>query len=126
MRCVTSFSKCGWRRGWSGFVASDRTEGLSETIASGYDLALVRDLAGADPEHAALPSDRVALYRAMLARVQDTQGRMLRLDGLKRLAWTMVLSACAGGGLGGIAGELHLNRIPQRLVNDWRVFARMG
>ena len=28
--------------------------------------------------------------------------------------------------LRGIAGEPHLNRIPQRLVNDWRVFARMG
>jgi hypothetical protein len=65
-------------------------EGLSETIASGYDLALVRDLAGADPEHTALPSDRVALYRAMLTRVQDTQGRTLRLEGLKHLAWTMV------------------------------------
>src|SRR6516162_2821314 len=23
-------------------------------------------------------------------------------------------------------GEPHLNRIPQRLVDDWRVFARMG
>jgi hypothetical protein len=65
-------------------------ESLSETIASGYDLALVRDLAGADPEHTALPRDRVALYRAMLARVQDSQGRTLRLEGLKHLAWTMV------------------------------------
>ena len=65
-------------------------EGLSETIASGYDLALVRDLAGADPEGSALPPDRVALYRAMLAHVQDTQGRVLRLEGLKQLAWTMV------------------------------------
>jgi hypothetical protein len=65
-------------------------EGLSETIASGYDLALVRDLAGADPAHVALPADRVALYRAMLARVRDTQGRTLRLDGLKQLAWSMI------------------------------------
>src|SRR5215472_451974 len=35
---------------------------------------------------------------------------------------------CAGASiaLGGIAGELHLNRIPQRLVDDWRVFTRIG
>jgi hypothetical protein len=37
-----------------------------------------------------------------------------------------LVSACAGDALGGIAGEPHLNRIPQRLVDDWRVFARMG
>ena len=36
------------------------------------------------------------------------------------------MSACAGDALGGIAGELHLNRIPQRLIDDRRVFAGMG
>src|SRR5262249_25961146 len=30
-------------------------EGLSGTVVSGYDLRLLADLAGADPEHAALP-----------------------------------------------------------------------
>ena len=37
-----------------------------------------------------------------------------------------LVCACAGVALGGIASEPHLNRIPHRLVNDWRVFARMG
>jgi hypothetical protein len=37
-----------------------------------------------------------------------------------------LVSACAGVALGGIAGEPHLNRIPQQLVDDWRVFAGMG
>src|SRR5208283_849459 len=32
----------------------------------------------------------------------------------------------AGVALGGIAGEPHLNRIPQRMVDDRRVFAGMG
>jgi hypothetical protein len=66
-------------------------EGLSEVIASGYDLALIRDLAGVDPEGTKLPGDRIVLYRTMLARVQDTQGRMLRLERLEQIAWTMVM-----------------------------------
>jgi hypothetical protein len=43
-------------------------EGLSRTIVSGYDLRLLADLAAIDTEHAALPTDRVALYRAMCWR----------------------------------------------------------
>src|SRR5215467_9112322 len=39
-------------------------------------------------------------------------------------AWPV--RARAGGALGGIAGEPRLHRIPQRLVDDWRVFARVG
>src|SRR5262245_57961982 len=39
---------------------------------------------------------------------------------------TWLVSAGAGGALRGIAGEPHLNGIPQRLINDWRVFARIG
>jgi len=39
---------------------------------------------------ALLPSDRVALYRAMLARAKGPDGVPLRLEGLKNLAWTMV------------------------------------
>ena len=35
-------------------------------------------------------------------------------------------SSCAGVALGGVAGELCLNRIPQRLIDDRRVFAGMG
>jgi hypothetical protein len=33
---------------------------------------------------------------------------------------------CAGVALGGIGGELRLDRIPQRLIDDRRVIARMG
>ena len=35
-------------------------------------------------------------------------------------------SACAGVTLGGIGGELRLDCIPQRLVDDRRMFAGMG
>src|SRR5690242_1963371 len=35
-------------------------------------------------------------------------------------------TACAGVALGGIGGELRLDRIPQRLIDDRRVFAGMG
>ena len=67
-------------------------EGLSNTntIVSGYDLRLLADLAAADPEHAPLPADRIALYRAMFARARGPDGQPLRLEGLKQLAWTMV------------------------------------
>jgi hypothetical protein len=65
-------------------------EGLSETIVSGYDLRLIADLAGADPEHTPLPANRIALYRAMLARVTGADGRPLHLARLKQLAWGMV------------------------------------
>ena len=66
------------------------TEGLSVTIVSGYDLRLIADLAGTDPDHAPLPADRVALYRAILARASRADGRPLDLERLKQLAWTMV------------------------------------
>jgi hypothetical protein len=66
-------------------------EGLSATIISGYDLRLLADLAAADPEHAPLPADRVALYRAMLARASGPDGQPLCLEGLEQLAWTMVM-----------------------------------
>jgi hypothetical protein len=66
-------------------------EGLSLTVVSGYDLRLLADLAAVDPEHATLPGDRVALYRAMLARTSGPDGQPLRLEGLKQLAWTMMI-----------------------------------
>ena len=65
-------------------------EGLSDTIVSGYDLRLVADLAGDDPAGAALPGNRIALYRAMLTRAKQADGETLRLGRLKQLAWTMV------------------------------------
>jgi hypothetical protein len=65
-------------------------EGLSATIRSGYDLRLLAELAAADPEHAPLPSDRIALYREMLARASGPDGQPLQLEGLEQLAWTMV------------------------------------
>ena len=36
------------------------------------------------------------------------------------------MSAGAGVAFGGVAGELRLNRIPERLIDDRRVFAPMG
>src|SRR5262244_2754883 len=39
-------------------------------------------------------------------------------------AW--LVSAGAGGALSGIAGEPHPNRIPERLIDDWLVFAGVG
>jgi hypothetical protein len=39
-----------------------------------------------------------------------------------RLGWA---SACAGAALGGIGGELRLDPIPQRLIDDRRLFAGM-
>jgi|GEM_PF-852072 len=66
-------------------------EGLSRTVVSGYDLRLLADLAAVDPERAALPGDRVALYRAMLARANGPDGQPLRLEALEQLAWTMMM-----------------------------------
>lgn len=66
------------------------TEGISKTIASGYDLRLLADLAAGDPEHAELPADRIALYHAILARTVGADGRPLDLTRLKQLAWAMV------------------------------------
>jgi hypothetical protein len=66
------------------------TEGFAGELVSGYDLRLIADLAGADPQHALLPANRIALYRAILARAQDTTGQPLPLEGLKQLAWKMV------------------------------------
>ncbi len=66
------------------------TEGLADAVVSGYDLRLLADLAGADPERAPLPRDRTALYRAMLARAVEAAGRPLRAEGLKQVAWAMM------------------------------------
>jgi ligand-binding sensor domain-containing protein len=81
-----------WLGAEKGAILSRRitAEGLSRTVASGYDLRLLADLAIVDPEKATLPSDRVALYRAMLARAKGPDGEPLRLEGLKQLAWTMM------------------------------------
>jgi hypothetical protein len=81
-----------WLGAEKGSTLSRRIEaqGLSRTVVSGYDLRLLADLAGADPARASLPTDRVALYRAMLARTSGPDGQPLRLDGLEQLAWAMV------------------------------------
>jgi hypothetical protein len=77
----------------NGSILSRRiaAEGLSRTVVSGYDLRLLADVAVADPEHATLPGDRVALYRAMLARAFGPDGQPLALEGLRQLAWTMMM-----------------------------------
>src|SRR6516162_9368914 len=59
--------------------------------------------------------DRIVRRHPVALGVEQHPGEQARL-----------VSACAGGVRGGIAGEPHLNRIPQRLIDDWRVFARMG
>jgi hypothetical protein len=82
-----------WLGAEKGPILSRRivVEGLSRTVVSGYDLRLLADLAANDPEHAILPGDRVALYRAMLARASGPDGQPLRLEGLEQLAWTMMI-----------------------------------
>jgi hypothetical protein len=82
-----------WLGAEQGAVLSRRiaAEALSRTVVSGYDLRLLADLAAVDPEHAALPADRVGLYHAMLARAIGLDGQPLGLEGLKQLAWTMVM-----------------------------------
>ena len=59
--------------------------------------------------------DRIARCHPVARGTKQHPGEQARL-----------VSACAGGALGGIADHPHLNRIPQRLIDDWRVFARMG
>ncbi len=82
-----------WLGAEKGAILSRRiaAEGMSRTVVSGYDLRLLTDIAAADPEHAALPGDRVTLYRAMLARASGPDGQPLRLEGLEQLAWAMVI-----------------------------------
>ena len=81
-----------WLGAEKGGILSRRiaAEGLSRTIISGYDLRLLAELSGDDPERATLPVNRVPLYRAMLARARGLDGQSLRLEGLKQLAWTMM------------------------------------
>jgi hypothetical protein len=81
-----------WLGAEKGAILSRRivAERLSGTVVSGYDLRLLADLAAVDPECATLPNDRVALYRAMLARASGPDGQPLRLEGVKQLAWAMV------------------------------------
>ena len=52
---------------------------------------------------------------AIAVAVKQHAGKQARLAG-----------ACGGVALGGTGGELRLDRIPQRLIDDRRVFARMG
>src|SRR6516162_2127706 len=59
--------------------------------------------------------DRIARRHPVALGIKQHPGEQARL-----------VSAGASVALGGIAGEPHLNRIPERLVDDWRVFARMG
>jgi hypothetical protein len=59
--------------------------------------------------------DRVARRHPVAVAIKQLPGEQAGL-----------VSAGAGVALGGIAGEPHLNRIPQRRVDDWRVSAKMG
>ncbi|MGB8841443.1 MAG: two-component regulator propeller domain-containing protein, partial [Aliidongia sp.] len=65
--------------------------GIAGMLVSGYDLRLLADLAASDPERAALPPDRIALYKAILGRALAADGERLALDGLEQLAWSMLV-----------------------------------
>jgi hypothetical protein len=58
---------------------------------------------------------RMSRRQAIAVTVEQHAGEQARLA-----------SACGGVALGGIGGELRLDRIPQRLIDDRRVFAGMG
>src|SRR5882672_6007940 len=47
----------------------------------------------------------------------------IKQDTDEEAGWTSFSAIVA---LGGVAGKLCLNRIPQRLIDDWRVLTRMG
>src|SRR5215469_4201978 len=69
--------------------------------------------------------DIVAIARAVLDRV----GRRHRVAAaIKQQAGEQARLANSGTGiaLGGVARELRLNHVPQRLIDDRRVFAAMG
>ena len=59
--------------------------------------------------------DCVARCHPVAVVVKQNAGEQARL-----------VSACAGVARGGIGGKLLLNRIPQRLIDDPRVFAGVG
>ena len=65
-------------------------DGLMPHLLSGYDVQLVTDLAGGDPEHAPLPDNRIGLYRTVLKQAQAEDGSPLALEPLKELAWSML------------------------------------
>lgn len=79
---------------WLGEAASAalaariRRDEIGAFLRSGYDLRLVVELAGDDPDRAPLPTTRAGLYRAVLDRVRDAEKA---LPPVKKLAWTMVL-----------------------------------
>src|SRR5271155_1651309 len=58
--------------------------------------------------------DRVARRHPVAVAINEHAGEQARLA-----------SSCARVPLGGVAGKLRLNRIPQRLIDDRRLFARM-
>jgi hypothetical protein len=57
----------------------------------------------------------VGRRHAITAAIEQYPGEQARLA-----------SSCAGLALGGIADELASNGIPQRLIDNRRVFARVG
>ena len=59
------------------------------------------------------PFDRIARRHPPAVAIKQHPGEQARLAGAG--AWVA---------LGGMAGELRLNRIPERLIDDRRVFAR--
>jgi hypothetical protein len=81
-----------WLGSQKGAILASRIKqiGLSESIVSGYDLRLIVEVAGSDPEHAELPEDRLALYESMFRRASDETSSVTAIDGLKQLAWSML------------------------------------
>src|SRR5262249_38734490 len=69
--------------------------------------------------------DIVAVSRALLGRMGRCHAIAI---GVKQHPGehARLASADAGVALGGVGGELRLDRVPQRLIDDRRVFAGMG
>ena len=67
--------------------------GLKEAIRSGYDVRLVIDIVRKDPNNAALPSDRVGLYAAVVSEAwPDQTADVMREQQMRTAAaaWKMV------------------------------------
>jgi hypothetical protein len=84
MRRPIAKSEKDWSIGFAKCITNESGAGAVEN-ENGSDL-----IPGDEPDYAPLPADRIALYRAMLARAIGADGQPLRLEGLKELAWKMV------------------------------------
>jgi hypothetical protein len=74
-------------------MARISASGLKDAIRSGYDVRLMIDLARSDPHNAALPTDQLGLYGAVVAAgwPEDTEeARREQQNRTAAAAWRMV------------------------------------